>query len=148
MPRILVAVDDSDASERVGDFVNEFFAGRDTDVLAINVAPPGATVIPPPLPYAWISPWWYQDDSTVAAQLKERAIARGTRTIAEAEIQEDDATVTFGDPVESILEAAEARNVDVIVVGSNHKNLVERVLKGSVSRGVVKEANRPVLVVP
>lgn len=37
MRRILVAVDDSDASDRVVEFVNGFFGGMDVEVTGMNV---------------------------------------------------------------------------------------------------------------
>jgi hypothetical protein len=109
MRRILVAVDDSDASKRVGEFVNEFFADLDVEILAVNVAAPPTGTIPPPMPYGWISPWWYDDYSRIAGRLGEQAVLRGTQTIADADVGEDDATVEFGDPVDVILDSAAAR---------------------------------------
>jgi nucleotide-binding universal stress UspA family protein len=54
----------------------------------------------------------------------------------------------LGDPVDAIIEAANARNADLIVLGSNHRNLLQRVFERSVSKSVVKLSDRPVLVVP
>ncbi len=47
-----------------------------------------------------------------------------------------------------IVELARSRDVDVIVVGSRGLGAVAGTLLGSVSRAVVHDADRPVLVVP
>jgi nucleotide-binding universal stress UspA family protein len=52
-----------------------------------------------------------------------------------------------GDPAELIVNQAEYENADLIVIGSEGKNLVERILFGSVSAGVVHRAKTDVLVV-
>jgi nucleotide-binding universal stress UspA family protein len=52
-----------------------------------------------------------------------------------------------GDPAELIVNQAEQEGADLIVVGSEGKNLIERLLLGSVSSGVVDRARTDVLVV-
>ncbi|KKG31090.1 MULTISPECIES: universal stress protein [Methanosarcina] len=52
-----------------------------------------------------------------------------------------------GHPAEKILDFAEKKSVDMIVVGSLGKTDVERFLLGSVSEKVVRNAKVPVLVV-
>jgi nucleotide-binding universal stress UspA family protein len=52
-----------------------------------------------------------------------------------------------GDPGESIIEAATAERVEMIVVGSHGRGGVGRALIGSVSDHVVRHASCPVLVV-
>lgn len=60
-------------------------------------------------------------------------------------------TVTFlvwtGDPGESIVAAAEAEEVDLIVVGTHGRGAIGRLLLGSVSEYVVLKAPCPVFVV-
>jgi nucleotide-binding universal stress UspA family protein len=51
-----------------------------------------------------------------------------------------------GDPGESIVEAAEAEDVDLIVVGSHGRRGIDRFFMGSVSERVVRTAPVPVLV--
>jgi nucleotide-binding universal stress UspA family protein len=52
-----------------------------------------------------------------------------------------------GDPARIIVTQAEDEGADLIVVGSEGKTLVQRILDGSVSSGVVHRAKTDVLVV-
>jgi nucleotide-binding universal stress UspA family protein len=45
-----------------------------------------------------------------------------------------------GDPARIIVDQAEQEDADLIVVGSEGKNLIKRILYGSVSSGVVHHA--------
>ena len=51
-----------------------------------------------------------------------------------------------GEPAESVLEAAAAESVSMIVVGSHGRRGVDRLVLGSVSDRVVREASVPVVV--
>jgi nucleotide-binding universal stress UspA family protein len=51
-----------------------------------------------------------------------------------------------GDPGESIVEAAIAEDVDLIVVGSHQRRGVDRLVMGSVSEQVVRTSPVPVVV--
>jgi nucleotide-binding universal stress UspA family protein len=53
-----------------------------------------------------------------------------------------------GDPAESIIEAAGAEDAEVIVLGSHARGRIGRLLRGSVSHRVVRDAGIPVVVVP
>jgi nucleotide-binding universal stress UspA family protein len=54
---------------------------------------------------------------------------------------------TSGNPAEEIIDAAEAGGFDLVVVGSQGLNAIERFLLGSVSARVTRFARCPVLVV-
>jgi nucleotide-binding universal stress UspA family protein len=54
--------------------------------------------------------------------------------------------VEHGDPVEQLLLAAHERAAPLIVVGSRGRNALKAALLGSVSAGVVRRADRPVVV--
>ena len=55
--------------------------------------------------------------------------------------------VALGDPAEKILQLAESRNADLIVVGTREHGLLERLLDPSVSTAVQRKARCDVLVV-
>lgn len=53
----------------------------------------------------------------------------------------------YGDPARVIAEQASQAQADLIVVGNEHKHLIERLIEGSVSAGVTHRARCDVLVV-
>jgi nucleotide-binding universal stress UspA family protein len=60
---------------------------------------------------------------------------------------EAESIILKGDPAEKILDFADERDVDMIVVGSLGKSGIERFAIGSVSEKVVRHAKVPVLIV-
>ena len=57
-------------------------------------------------------------------------------------------TVTIGEPIDVILQAAEVLAVDAIVMGTHGKGDQKDVFAGSVARGVFSRSKVPVLVLP
>ena len=55
--------------------------------------------------------------------------------------------IAYGDPVDEILKMAEAKESDVIVIGSSGKGLVKRTLVGSVSSKVAMQSHISVYIV-
>jgi nucleotide-binding universal stress UspA family protein len=55
---------------------------------------------------------------------------------------------TGGDPAEEILRYASEHSIDLIVVGTQRRTAVSRLVLGSVAERVVRGARCPVLVVP
>ena len=153
MKRVLVAVEESDASRRVAAFVNYFFDGMDVEILAINVAPTAAPWIPAAMGWGGLYEWPYSYwiDPTKPDPLDEaerEAKRKSEQTVKASGIHETETVTKIGDPVVAIRRAATERDVDVIVVGSHDKNFLRRIVSPSVSRELAHKANRPVLIVP
>lgn len=151
MKKILVAVDETEAPRRAGEFVEELFAGKDYEITAINVArtPVDTT---PVVPYGGMFAWRWPVGLLPAApaELQEER-ARGevrARDIA-AEQAPPGATpeARFGNPVDEIRAAAAEWDADLIVVGSNDKGFLDRQFSGSVSEELARGSSRPVLIV-
>lgn len=79
-------------------------------------------------------------------------IDEGEKTLKEAGEAAEAAGVPYalelvaGDAVDAILEVAKAKDADLIVVGSRGHGAIVGALLGSVSQGVLKRSQQPVLV--
>lgn len=71
-------------------------------------------------------------------EYQERALEKGV---------ESEAVVSIGNPARLILETAEDRDIDHIVMGSRGRSGVGRVLFGSVAEAVTRRASVPVTIV-
>ena len=58
------------------------------------------------------------------------------------------AEIVIGDPCIKILEAANRLDVDLIVMGTHGKGVIEHAFLGSVAEKVLKKSTRPVFVIP
>jgi nucleotide-binding universal stress UspA family protein len=150
MRTILVAIDESEATERVVDFVNRFFTS-DERIVGINVAPRPTPWVPPSLGWGGLYSWGhvnrYASDPLVIDEQRHHAEAAATATVLRAGLEGADTKVEFGDPVAAIDDAAHEVDAELIVVGAGHRNLLQRMFTRSVSKGLVDQADRPVLVV-
>ncbi len=59
----------------------------------------------------------------------------------------DEILVESGNPADQILEEAEKRNCDLIVIGSHGHGVLEEAVIGSTARRVLRRSKKPVLVV-
>jgi len=149
--RILVALDDSDASHRAARFVNELFSGSEHEVLGLNVSAAPVPWFSPTAGYGVVYPFPEAPAGPLDPEALDRAKEEATREAAErvADSGLDDAVplAAVGEVVAEICRAAEEHDVTLIVVGSHDKGAFRRLVSGSVSTTLVHEAPRPVLVV-
>lgn len=88
--------------------------------------------------------------SPVRAAL-ERAASEAVRDVAAAAAERDvtvETRVLTGVPAEELLDAAERRTADLIVVGTRGGGSLDRLAVGSVARRIVRAGQAPTLVVP
>lgn len=140
MKRILVATDGSRSSTEAVAFAIELAAEQRTELIFVHVVP--FMDIVPATGFGAIGGALPHEVSEHDRTLLDEAAA----SAAEHELVATTALLR-GDPVGEIVAFAETHDVDLIVVGSRGHGTIASALLGSVSRGVLAEAKRPVLIV-
>ena len=133
--RILVCYDGSPESERALERVAEVASAVPSDVTVVSAAEPI---------YRHTAYTGYADPAEEEAH--QRLLEAATKRLAEHGVTAA-SMAPAGETVVAILEAARETGADLIVVGSRHRSLVQRLLLGSVSGELVVEAPSDVLVV-
>lgn len=136
--RVLVASDFSPASAAAGRAAIELAGRERAELLILTVIDPGQLRLPGGRFRARIDQVRATREAA-AGMLVARAGAAGVQASY---------LVWQGDPAESIIEAAASEAVDLIIVGARARDRLGRMLFGSVSRRVRRDALVPVLVVP
>lgn len=136
---ILIGIDDSDGTAVALRWAADFVAAesaKGNDVRATAVS-------------AWTTP-----ALDVSGMVDSRLLEEAAEGVMERVLSGLDGGDRFervvlpGSPADVILEEAERRDVDLIVVGSRGRGALAKLLLGSVSRTVASQAGRPVAVVP
>jgi nucleotide-binding universal stress UspA family protein len=140
MNKILIATDGSANAAEAVDVGLEFAAEQGAEVTFLHVLPPGDCVVSGGLRLVPAMPHHLQIDENELA-LQEA----GQR--AEAADVPYRLELVSGNTVDEIVAFADSADVDMIVMGSRGRNALASALLGSVSRGVLSETRRPVLVV-
>jgi len=140
MKRIMVATDGSRSSTDAVAFGIELAAEQKTELIFVHVVPFMDVV--PATGFVGIGGAFPHEVTEHDRTLLDEA----TASAAEHEIVATTALLR-GDPVGEIVAFAETHDVDLIVVGSRGHGTIASALLGSVSRGVLAEAKRPVVIV-
>lgn len=137
--KLLVGVDDSPGARAALAWTDRFLdslADRFGDVSAVMLT-------------AWSRPTI--DTRAVFDDAFFRDAARETLEELAAELPDGDRyeqVIRFGYPTFALIDEADNRDADLIVVGTRGRSAVAQVILGSISRGVAAKAERPVAVVP
>lgn len=136
MKRIVIATDGSTGAGHALEQGYELGAelGADVSVVYVRHAPAGFLGAP-----------YYQDVITDEAQHARGVIADAKLYATHYDV-DPHYEVLEGDPAEAILDFAQARDADLIVIGSRGLGRVTGALLGSVSREIVQRSDRPVFV--
>jgi nucleotide-binding universal stress UspA family protein len=138
MDKIVIATDGSAASAEALDFGLELAADEEATALLVHVAPlmdvlPGGLGTTPAVPHELT-----EADRVPLEEAEEIAKGVGVRATPH---------LLVGDAAREIAAYADSQDADMIVVGSRGHGAIASALLGSVSRGVLRESKRPVLVV-
>jgi nucleotide-binding universal stress UspA family protein len=138
MKTILIATDGSPEATEAVEFGLELASDQGSNVTFVTVVP-ALDAVPGGFGFVGYVP---HELTEVEDQPLEEA-----RELAERAGVTAHARVLRGDVVDEIVAYADVIDADLIVVGSRGHGAVASTLLGSVSRGVLREARRPVLVV-
>lgn len=139
MKRVLVATDGSVSSTEAVQFGVELAAENDAELIFVHVVPAFDVV---PSTGFGLTGAFPHEPTKVDRQLLDDAAA-----VAIEHGVVSTTALLRGDTVDEIVRYADTHDADVIVVGSRGRSAVSATLLGSVSRGVLREARRPVVVV-
>jgi nucleotide-binding universal stress UspA family protein len=145
MKRILVATDGSDGADRAVDYAAQLAKNDGADLLIVNVVggyglPHRAFKALTNAQQAWLEELLQSMSAEVLTKARDRA-----RSLGAAMIQLESRT---GDVAQTIIEIAQGKGTDAVVVGKRGAGLVAKLLLGSVSQKLVSLSPLPVMVVP
>jgi nucleotide-binding universal stress UspA family protein len=140
MATILIATDGSPEARDAVDYGIELAAAQHARAIFLHVIPPvdwtrldrGSVVKPVPERMRLASANELEDAVATAAE-------RGVDAVPE---------IVAGNPADEIVAYADSVGADLTVLGSRGRGPITGTLLGSVSREVLRESRRPVLVVP
>ena len=132
-PRILIAYDGSEASQRALESVTRFM--KEADVALVTVARP---IYRDPRYTGYADPKDEEEQHQVLYAARDTLARSGIAATGYAPV---------GDPADEILATAHAFEAELIVIGARSLGTVERLVLGSVSTKVMHESDCDLLVV-
>lgn len=146
--RVMIAIDGSDASDRIIDAVIRLgcFARRSLEVVAVAPSPvPGPAIMlagADGMPVAW-----FEEAVEAAREAMATAASAAAARLTDAGY-EATWSVPLGDPASTIVDHAATSHADAVVVGTHGRTGLDRLLLGSVARNVLLHAHTTVVVIP
>ena len=139
MNKILVATDGSPSSREAVEFAVELAVEHESALTFVHVVPRLDVVAPAGFAIGGAFP--HEPTEGDYAALEDAAAIATEHGVTSA------TKMLRGDTVDEIVAYADSLDVDLVVVGSRGRGAIANALLGSVSRGVLAESKRPVLVV-
>lgn len=136
MKTIVVGYDATPSAERALELAAELGSAFGASLVVTSIAP---ILVPVGRGLGGVDPV-----DSPAKHREQLALAREKLAARAVEVE---LVEGVGDPADSIVDLADQRDADLIVVGTREPNLLQRLLGTSVSGHVVREAHRNVLVV-
>ena len=145
MKCILVATDGSDGADRAVDYAAHLAKNEGDDLLIVHVI--GGEGLPDSIfrqftraEQAWLREQLESASKKILNAARERARGVGVATVL--------LESRSGDDAQTIVDVAQEKNVENIVVGKRGVGRIAGLLLGSISQKIVSLAPRPVTVVP
>lgn len=160
MKRILVPIDFSDATTCVIDLARQLARALDAEIHLVHVKELSAAATPGTLGYGLAGMPELAPMSGVPVPgldpmpkpIPESEDQKSKLALWQTEIAQDGIKVTLHEPTglvaDEILDQADAIEADFIVMGTHGPGAMYHLLVGNATKGVLKHATRPVLLVP
>ena len=142
MKHLLIPVDLSAGTDRILAAAARIGRREECVLHLLHVAPPEPDFIP-----FDAGPDTVRDQVAEDLRQEHRSIQELAARLTSDGFQAS-ARMVQGSTVETILEWAERVEADCIVMGSHNRGALHRLVLGSISEGVLRKTQRPVLVVP
>lgn len=142
MELLLVPIDFSAGTEKVLATALDLAKATGAAIRLLHVAPPDPDFVPYDA-----GPAVVRDQVARDLRAEHRSLQRAAAKLNESGIQTS-ARMVMGPFVETIVEQADQTLANMIVIGSHGHGALFRMVLGSVSEGVVRQTDCPVLVVP
>lgn len=139
MKRILVSTDGSPSSTEAVAFGVELASEQEAELIFVHVVP--ALDVVPSTGFGIGGAFPHEPSEHDHVLLEEAAAVASEHGVLST------TAMLRGDTVDEIVAYADSHDVDLIVVGSRGHGAIAGALLGSVSRGVLGESKRPVLIV-
>ena len=140
--KIMIAVDGSECSEPVVEFVARMRWPAGSRTLVVSVASAAAGMVAAPFEAAAAS----AELESLDVREHEALVARASQALTVAGLP-CETRVVLGEPAHALLQAVRDEGADLLVVGSHGRTGLTKLLLGSVSAHVVGHAPCSVLVV-
>ena len=139
MKKILVATDGSEAAAEAAEVAVELAEEHDAELIFVHSVP--VVDVVPAFGFGFAGAVVHEPSAY------DRALLEDAAQLAEEHGVRATTVLLRGDTIDEIVAYADSRDVDLIVVGSRGHGAIATALLGSISRGVMRESKRPVLVV-
>jgi nucleotide-binding universal stress UspA family protein len=140
MNKILIGTDGSASAHEAVEFGLDLAAEQDARAFIVHVAP--LVDVMPYANFGYVAPTLPHEFDEHDRELLQEAVELAAEKGVEVET-----TLLKGRPADEIVAFADSIDADLIVVGSRGHGTITSALIGSVSRGVLHESRRPVLIV-
>ena len=135
---IVIGIDEGEASQRALERAAELAQTRGAQLFVTSVAP----VLTGMAAAHGVGPW----DPADSPDDHRQELADARRYLIDRNVTAE-FVLGAGEPSEAILDLADERDADLIVVGTREAGMLERLVSGSVSRAVAHKAHTDVLIV-
>lgn len=142
--KILVAIDDSEPSERATEFAIRLAAEQHAQLICLHAVDWVPAVSTMEVSFTVADP----EPVVEALRSEGRALIEKVSAQAKAANVPCDARLVELRPLDAILDTVKETQADVIVVGTHGRHGVARAVLGSVAEGVLRASPVPVIVVP